>query len=116
MLKSLQFWVLSGVGAACVLLSLGNIVLFTGNRGLQGQVTERGQYIQQSAQLQSLYRQIAQALADLSVRNKDPQLQAILAKQGLRVTVHPQAATAAAAPAAAAAKPAAPHQGGRHHE
>jgi hypothetical protein len=116
MLKNLQFWTLSVVGAACVALSLANIALFTANRGLQGQVSGRGQYIQQSAQLQGLYRQIAQALADLSVRNKDPQLQAILARQGLHVTVHPQSPAAAAGAAAPPAKQAGQHDGAHHHE
>lgn len=97
MLKSLQFWVLSATGAACVLLALANIVLSTGNQRLQGQASQRGQYIQQGAQIQGLYRQIVQAVADLSVRDKDAKLQAILARQGLHVTAHPQSAAAARA-------------------
>lgn len=116
MLKRMQFWLLSAIGAACVLLVLANIVLVAGNQTLQGQANQRGQYIQQSTQLQGLYQQIAQALANLSVRNKDAQLQAILAEQGLHVTVHPQSPAAAAAPAASPPKQAERHKGAHQHE
>lgn len=116
MLKSLQFWILSAAGAACVLLAILNIVLFTGNQRLQGQVSQRGQYIQQSAQLQDLYQQIVRAVAELSVRNKDASLQAILTKQGLHVSVHPQSGATASAPAASASKAAQQHQEAHHHE
>lgn len=112
MLKSLQFRVLTAAAAACLLLALANIGLVTANQRLQGQVNERGQYIQQSAQAQGLYQQIVRALADLSVRNQDPKLQAVLARQGLHVTTRPPA-PAAADPASPAT---APHRGVRHHE
>lgn len=116
MLKSLQFWILSTAGAACLLLAAANIVLLTGNRTLQGQVSQRGQYIQQSTQVQALYRQIVQAVADLSVRNQDAQLQAILARQGLHVTARPQSPAAAPAPAAAPPQQTQRRQGAHHHE
>lgn len=116
MLKSLQFWVLSAAGAACVLLALLNMALFAGNQGLQGRLSARGQYIEQSAQLQGLYQQIVRAVASLSVRNKDPKLQAILAKQGLHVTVNSKASAAAAAAPAPEPKAADRRRGVRHHE
>jgi hypothetical protein len=124
MLKRTQFWVLSAIGAGCVLFALLNMSLYTGNQGLQAQVSQRAQYLQQSVQLQGLYRQIVGALAELSVRNKDPQLRAVLAKQGINVTAGSQPATSAATSSAAAAKitPAARpraaerHHGVRHHD
>lgn len=124
MLKRSEFWVLSAIGAGCVLFAILNMTLYTGNQSLQAQVSQRAQYVQQSVQLQGLYRQIVGALAELSVRNKDPQLRAVLAKQGIKVNAgaHPPAATAT--PAAPAARPTAPvrrragdrHHGARHHE
>ena len=124
MLKRAEFWVLSAIGAGCVLFAILNMTLYTGNQSLQAQVSQRAQYVQQSVQLQGLYRQIVGALAELSVRNKDPQLRAVLAKQGINVTAGAQAPTAAAAPSAPAARSAAPsrgrardtHHGLRHHE
>ncbi len=86
MLKRSQYWVLSVIGALCVALVIVNMVLFSGNQRLQGQVNAQGQYIQQSVQLQGLYQQIVRALADLAVRNQDEQLSAVLAKQGIKVT------------------------------
>jgi hypothetical protein len=96
MLKRSQFWVLSAIGAGCVLFAILNMSLYTGNQGLQAQVSQRAQYIQQSVQLQGLYRQIVGALAELSVRNKDPQLRAVLAKQGINVSARAQPPAAAA--------------------
>jgi hypothetical protein len=105
MLRSLQYWVLSVVGAACLLLVLANIAITSKNQAIQLQVSQRGQYIQQTVQLQTLYQQIVHALADLSVRNKDEQLSAILARQGIHVTVNtPPGAATAPVPAAAPAK------------
>jgi hypothetical protein len=102
-LKRTQYWVLSAVGAGCVLLVLVNMVRYTGNQGLQARVNARAQYIQQTAQLQGLYQQIVHAVADLSVRNKDVQLRQVLARQGIHVVVHPQAG---AAPGSTLAEPA----------
>lgn len=116
MLKSSQFWVLSAAGATCVLLAAANITLSMRNQTLQGQVSQRGQYIQQSAQVQGLYRQMAQAVAELSVRNKDAQLQAILTRQGLHVTVRPQSSAAAGAASATPPNEAQRHEGEHHHE
>ena len=90
-------------------MALANILLFSQNRERQQEVTSRGQFIQQSVQLEALYREIAKALADLAVRNKDQQLRDMLAAQGISVTVNPAPApTVAPAAASAAAAPAAP--------
>ncbi len=116
MLKRSQYWVLMAVGAACLALVILNMMLFTGNRTLQGEVSGRAQYLQQSGPLQGLYQSIVRAAADLSVRNKDDRLRALLAQQGIKVTAHP-APSAAAASAATKAKPAAPTRArGHRHE
>lgn len=97
MLKRLQFWSLSTIGLGCVVFAILNMVLYSGNQNLRTQVSNRQQYIQQSLQLQNLYREIVQTMVDLSVHNHDAQLKAILNRQGIKV--HPQAA-ANPAPAA----------------
>ncbi len=86
MTKRWQFWVLSVIGAASLVLVAVNMTLYSRNQTLQTAVNRRSQYIQQTVQLQGLYRQIVQAVATLSMRDKDAQLQAILAKQGITVT------------------------------
>jgi hypothetical protein len=60
--------------------------------------SERAQYIQQSTQLETLYREMVKALADLSVRNNDRELRDMLAKQGITVSANPPAAAAPPAP------------------
>jgi hypothetical protein len=96
MLKQTQYWVVSAIGALCALLVLVNIALFSSNRGLQREVNERAQYIQQSVQLQGLYQQLVRALADLSIRNQDDQLRAILSKEGINVTAKAQSSAGSA--------------------
>jgi hypothetical protein len=99
MLRGFQYWILTLIGGLCVALVILNMFLFTGNRTRQAEISARGQYIQQSVQLQGLYQQIVRGLADLSVRNKDPQLHDLLARQGINVTVNAQPASGASSSA-----------------
>lgn len=118
MLKRYEFWVLSAIGAGCVLFAVLNMALYTGNQSLQATVSQRTQYIQQSAELQPLYRQIVGALAELSVRNKDAQLRAVLAKQGINVTAKaqpPASAAASSTPSPGSAAPTRERAADRHH-
>jgi len=100
MLNSKQFWTLNVLGLAALVLVIANMVAFSHNRDAQVDVNTRGAYIQQAAQLQPLYQQIIKALADLSVRNNDPQLREVLAKQGISVSTTPPPAAQPPAPAA----------------
>lgn len=101
MLKGVQYWILVAIGAACLIAVVLNTVLSAGNDSHQREIALRNQYIQQSIQLQGLYQDMVRALANMSVRNKDPQLRDLLAKQGINVTVNP--ASAAPAPASKSA-------------
>lgn len=94
MLKKWEFWFLTAVGAATLLLVIVNAVLFLGNRSSQIEVNNRQQYVQQSIQLEGLYREIVKALVDLSVKNNDKQIKDMLASQGITVTVGGQGAAA----------------------
>jgi len=97
MLRKTEFWTLTLLAAVGLLLALGNMIMFTQNRQAQADVQGRAQYIQQSTQLETLYREMVKALADLSVRNNDGQLRDLLTKQG--ITVNPTTPPAAPAPA-----------------
>lgn len=114
MLKNVQFWVLSALGAACLAAVAVNILLASNNQGLRLRVNERAQLIARSATAALVYRQMVQALAQLSVRNHDPRLQAVLARQGLKVRVQP-ASVQSGAPRAPALQSGA-GLAGVHHE
>ena len=75
------------IAALGVILVLTNMSLFERNRLLQAEVSARGQYLQQTVQLEILHREIVNAIANLSVRNKDEALKDILAQQGITINM-----------------------------
>jgi uncharacterized membrane protein len=94
MLRRNEFLILTGLAALGLLLAVANMVLFGQNRQAQAEVTSRAQFIQQSAQLEPLYREMVKALADLSVRNNDGELRELLTKQGITLSNPPPGAAA----------------------
>jgi len=98
MLNRTEFWIVTSLAAASLLLMLTNMVMVAQHRKAQAEVSARAQYIQQAAQLEPLYREVVKALADLSVRNNDAALREVLAKQGITVSGNPAPATTAPAP------------------
>ena len=94
MLKKREYWILTALAAIGLVLALTNMSIFGQNRQAQTEINARAQYIQQSAQLEPLYREMVKALADLSVRNNDLQLRELLAKQGITVSANPPTANA----------------------
>jgi hypothetical protein len=103
MLRAWQYGVLTALGAVALLLVVANGALFTQNRGAQAELNARQQYLQQTVGLESLYRDIVKALAELGAKNNDQQLLQMLAAQGINVTVTPSAPAAQPAPAPPAA-------------
>jgi hypothetical protein len=97
-LKRWQFWILTVLALAQAGLVASNMVAFTDNRKLQAEVSQRAQTLQQTAQVQQLTREIAMALAQLGVRNQDPQIRAMLAQLGIAINLNE---TPTAAPPAA---------------
>ena len=93
-----QFWAATALGALCLSLALVNVTMASMNRGLQGDIGVRQQYVQQSVQLEGLYREIIRSLAELGARNNDQDVRALLQQHGISYTVNPPAA--AAGPAA----------------
>lgn len=94
MLKKWEFWFLTAVGAVTLVLVIVNAALFLGNRSAQIDINNRQQFVQQSIQLEGLYREIVKALADLSIKNNDRQIKDMLTSQGISVTAGPQGAAA----------------------
>jgi uncharacterized membrane protein len=90
MLRKSEFWILTLLAALGFALAIANMILFGQNRQAQAEVNGRAQYVQQTVQLEQLYRELVKALADLSLRNNDSQLRELLTKQGITLTAPPQ--------------------------
>ena len=96
-MNRLQFSMATVLGALCLLLAGVNVTLSSLNRGLQGDIGLRQQYVQQSVQLEGLYKEIIRALAELGARNNDQDVRALLQRHGITYTVNPPATPTPAA-------------------
>lgn len=103
-MSRLQFWLATALGALCLVLALSNITLATMNRGMQGDIGARQQFVQQSVQLEGLYREIIRALAELGARHNDQDVRALLQRHGITYSVNAQQAPAADAATASPRK------------
>jgi len=100
-----QQWLPIGLAGFLFLLVVANIVLILGNADRQREVNSRQALIQQAQQVDlPLYRELAQALADLAHRG-DAQIAYMLTAQGIQMK---DAQTPAAQPATGQDVPAAP--------
>ena len=93
-----QFWTATVLAGSCLLLAATNVALSASNRALQGEVGVRQQYVQQSVQLEGLYREIIRALAELGARNNDEDVRALLQRHGISYTVNAPAPAAPVKP------------------
>ena len=98
MLKNWQYFTLVALGAVALILVLANVALFSNNREQQAQINQRQVFLQQTASLEALYREMVKALADLAVRNSDRPVLEALSAQGINVTMNQPAPTAVATP------------------
>jgi len=64
-----------------------NMFLFVANQKLNREVSERQQFIVQTAQVQGIAKDIVTALANLAVKNNDEQLKQLLASHGITYSV-----------------------------
>ena len=87
-MSRVQFALLTAVSLVFAALVAGVLVLASMNRGLQVEVASRQQFVQQSVQLEGLYREIARALAELGARNNDSQVRDMLARHGITYTAN----------------------------
>ena len=90
-MSRVQFALLTALSLVFAALVAGVLVLASMNRGLQVEVASRQQFVQQSVQLEGLYREIARALAELGARNNDSQVRDMLARHGITYTANAQA-------------------------
>ncbi len=95
MLTKAQSLLLSGLGLLALVLVVANGVLFMGNRANQRLLSQRQQFVQQTAALESLYRDIVKSLAELALKDNDRQILDMLSAQGVNITVNPPSAAGA---------------------
>lgn len=89
MLNRWQFNVVVALAVATLVLAIANMTLFARNRAQQQEINNRQLYVQQTAQLEGLYQQLIRAVAELSARNNDTALGAVLGRQGITFSVTP---------------------------
>jgi len=89
MLSRWQFNVVVALAIVTLVLVVTNMVLFSRNRAQQQEINNRQLYVQQTAQLEGLYQQMIRAVAELSTRNNDAALGAVLTRQGITFNVTP---------------------------
>ena len=79
---------------------LANIGMGLNNGAARTEVNQRQQFVQQSVQLEGLYKEIVRSLAEMGARNNDGDVKSMLQKHGITYNVNPPATSAApAAPA-----------------
>lgn len=99
MLTKWQFNVLMVFSAFALMLVVFNIVVAMQNREAQTQLIKRQQFVQQTVPLETLYREIVKALAEMAVKTNDQQVVDMLASQGLNITVNGPAGAVQVVPA-----------------
>lgn len=79
------------IGGALVLMLVGvDVVLFDRNRGVQAELAGRQQFLQQTQQLETLHRDLVNAIANLAARDNDEALRAILTDHGINPSAAPR--------------------------
>ena len=96
-MSKVQYWVVTFVAAACFAAMLASVALGFSNGGQRADVGQRQQFVQQSVQLEGLYREIVRALAELGARNNDGDVKAMLQKHGITYTANAPAGSPAVA-------------------
>ena len=86
MLSNMEFRVTTGLSVLALVLVVINAVLADNNRTVQGEMSARAQYIQQSLQLEPIYQALVRSLSGAAA-NGDAQLGTLLSSQGITFTV-----------------------------
>jgi hypothetical protein len=97
-MTKVQYWIVTAITAACFAAMAADIALTYTNGASRNDVNLRQQFVQQSVQLEGLYKEIVRALAELGARNNDSDVKAMLQKHGITYNVNaPQPGQAGAA-------------------
>lgn len=87
-----QFSLLTGLGLLLLTLAASTGYAQLLNRTTRQALMQRQLYLQQTAPVDAVYRDLAKALAELAVKNRDHALADLLGRHGIRIAPAPQAA------------------------
>ena len=90
-MSSRQFWIVTVASGLVLVLALLNLGLAQGNRERQADLAARGQFLQQTAGLEPIYRDLLRGVAELGARNNDADLRKLAESQGITFNTGPQA-------------------------
>jgi hypothetical protein len=96
------YWLSVILGSLSLLLVICDFGLSWYNQGIQAEVNQRQQFLNQTAQLKGVFDTLVRSLAIAAINGKDDKVRAMLAEQGITWTMTPAAGagTAGASPAA----------------
>lgn len=97
MTDKIMYWVTVLFSGLAVLLIIVNMAVVSGNRTLDIEVKTRQMAIDTAARLSQLNQNLAQALAEASVKNDDQQIRDLLTSQGISIKSNKDANATAAA-------------------
>ena len=100
-MSKVQYWVVTFIAAACFVAMLVSVSLSYNNATARADVNQRQQFVQQSLQLEGLYKEIVRALAEMGARNNDGDVKAMLQKNGITYTANAATPAPASGPALA---------------
>lgn len=101
-MNRLQFAWTTSLGVLCLAAAAASSALALHNAGLRRELGAQQTYLQQSVQLEGLYREMVRALAELGARHDDESLRALLKAHG--ITYQVQQPAVAPQPASQAAR------------
>lgn len=84
-MRSWQSAALSSAATLALVLIVADFIVAGFNRSAQVQVNQRQQFINRGIEVGRINQTLVHALAVAAVRHDDPQLRALLAKQGIRI-------------------------------
>ncbi len=86
MTDKILYWTSVVLSGLALLLFVMDIGLISGNRNLQTEIAQRQGVIENAARLTPLNQNLAQALAEASVKNNDTEIRDLLAAQGIKIS------------------------------
>lgn len=82
-LRGWQYWFLTLLSGAALILIVVNILFATVNKSIQDKITGNQQYINQTIKVSRLNGELIQALANLSAQTGDESMRELLATHGI---------------------------------
>jgi hypothetical protein len=92
-------WSATILGAASLLLALGDMALVLTNRAARRETDEQREYIQQTAQLNSISETLIRQIAKAAIEDKDEPLRDLLISHGFKIQTDPAPGAPPPAPA-----------------